>query len=297
LPILKTLLYFSIFDYPLTREEIFNFSKIESQEEVDSQLDYLLEKKVVFKFENYYSMSNDASKISRRQIGNKMATDILPKAKRMSRFISKFPFVENVSISGSLSKNYYDDEGDFDFFIMTTPNKLWISRTLLILYKKIFLLNSKKYFCLNYFISSNHLAIAERNRFTATEIVTLLPVYGKDLFYKFLDSNTWATDLFPNKKLNGFKSIETIKKPLLSRLLERLFNTKFGDYTDEALRKLTLKKWKISFDHMDEEDFKIAMKSTKNVSKHHPQNYQKKVIQDLEKAYKDITEQYNLEFA
>ena len=37
------------------------------------------------------------------------------------------------------------------------------------------------------------------------------------------------------------------------------------------------------------------MKSTKNISKHHPQNFQKKVITQLEIDYKNITEKYQLE--
>ena len=92
-----------------------------------------------------------------------------------------------MGISGSLSKGYYDDDGDIDFFIITSPKRLWIARTFLILYKKIFLLNSRKYFCVNYFISSNALEIEEKNIFTATELTTLLPMFGNGSFHKFYE--------------------------------------------------------------------------------------------------------------
>ena len=82
---------------------------------------------------------------------------VLVKAKAKARFISKFPFVAAVGVSGSLSKGYYDSDSDIDFFIITQHNRLWICRTLLMVYKKIFLLNSRKYFCPNYFISSEQL--------------------------------------------------------------------------------------------------------------------------------------------
>ncbi|WP_299887480.1 nucleotidyltransferase domain-containing protein [uncultured Lacinutrix sp.] len=296
MPVLETLLYFSVFNYPVTKDEIFNFSKVASLEEVDKQLEYLLNKGVIFQFGLYFSVINNIQDVNRRELGNKKAKAILPKAKKVSKFISKFPYVENVSISGALSKGYYDDEGDFDFFIITTPNKLWIARTLLIIFKKIFLLNSKKYFCVNYFISSNHLNIPERNRFTATEITTLIPVYGKAPFSKFIQENNWAKNEFPNKKIVNSETIEAIKKPIITKCIERVFNTHFGDLLDDTFRKMTLKKWKINFNHMSEEDFKIAMKSTKNVSKHHPQHFQKKVINELEYAYNDITQKYNLEY-
>lgn len=297
MPTLRTLLYFFIFKYPLTREEIFDFSDVETIEEVDNQLSYLMSKKVVFQFGNYFSLSNSFDAVKRREKGNLKANAVLPKAKKVSKLISKFPYVENVSISGSLSKNYYDEDGDFDFFIITTPNRLWVSRTLLILYKKIFLFNSRKHFCVNYFISSNALPIVERNRFTATEIATLLPIYGKDLYAKFIKENQWSKELFPNKKNTNTDSILEVKKPVFSKAFESILNTKIGDYFDETFRKITLKKWKVSFDDMNEEDFKIAMKSTKNVSKHHPQNFQRKVIDDLEKKYIEITEKYSLEYS
>ena len=125
---------------------------------------------------------------------------LCPKLIKVSRKIAKFPYVKGVCLSGALSKGFYDDDGDFDFFIITKPNRLWIARTILVLYKKIFLLNSKKYFCVNYFISTDKLEISEQNLFTATEIATLIPLYGTDTFKEFLEAkNPWAAPYFPNK--------------------------------------------------------------------------------------------------
>ncbi len=293
--VLKTLLYFSIFKYPLTKGELFEFSNVNSITELENQIDYLLEKGIVFKHQNFYTTINDLTLIDRRLKGNKLAKKIMPKGLKVAKFISKFPYVESVSISGALSKGYYDDDGDIDFFIITKPNRLWVARTLLILYKKIFLLNSKKYFCVNYFISSNKLQIAERNRFTATEMVTLIPVSGKEVFTSFIKENTWADDYFPNKTSLDFFAINKVKKPLFTLLMEKILNTSIGNFLDNFFRKITLQKWNVKFNHLEKEDFKIAMKSTKSVSKHHPQNYQKKVIDVLNDKYELIKKQCNLE--
>jgi hypothetical protein len=228
-------------------------------------------------------------------MGNKMSKEIMPKALKVSGFIGKFPFVENVSLSGALSKGYYDDDGDIDFFIITKPGRLWVARTLLILYKKIFLLNSKKYFCVNYFISSDHLIISEQNRFTATELTTLIPVCGKAVFESFIEENSWTKDYFPNFNSADLYNIISIKKPLLPRGIEAICNTFLGSHVDDFLRKMTLIKWNMKFKHLKKEDFEIALKSTKTVSKHHPQHYQKKVIELLNKKYMDIQEKYDLE--
>ncbi len=275
--VLKTLLYFSIFKYPLTIEELFIFSDIASKKEMNTQLNFLLEKGIIFKFERFYTDSNDMSLIKRRLEGNLMAEQIMPKAKKVAKLISKFPYVESVNISGSLSKGFYDKDGDIDFFIITKPNRLWVSRTFLILYKKILLLNSRKYFCVNYFISSNQLEISEKNRFTATELLTLIPLYGKNVFNSFIKENKWHNLYFPNAKDHNLSLIKETNKVWITIAIEAVFNTKIGNFTDTFLRKMTLSKWKSKFSNtIKGNDFNIAMKSTKNVSKHHPQNFKKR---------------------
>jgi len=51
---LQTILYFSLFKYPLTRTEIFQFSQNTSQKEIDSEIDLLLKKGIIFNFDGFY---------------------------------------------------------------------------------------------------------------------------------------------------------------------------------------------------------------------------------------------------
>lgn len=291
---LKVIIYFSIFKYPLKKEEIFSFSSAKIIQNIEYELNDLVAKKIIFKHGDYYSDVNDKSLVKRRLRGNKMAKEIMPKALKRAKLIMSFPFIESVSISGSLSKNYYDNDGDIDFFIITKPRHLWMARTLLILYKKIFLLNSRKYFCVNYFISSDRLKIAEQNAFTATELMTLIPVYGKRIFNRFLESNYWAKEVYPNKDIDRFYLSRAPKKPLWSKTLELLFSNVLGRRLDLYFKKVTLKKWKSKFKHLKKNDFEVAMKSTNDVSKHHPQDFQSKVIGKLNERYDSTNRAYNL---
>jgi len=274
LTLLKPILYFSLFKYPLTEEEIFNFSKATSKEQIKLDLNELVNDNIIYKIDDFYLTENNETLIKRRLEGNKMAKNIYQKALTISRLISKFPYVEGVGISGSLSKGYYDDDADIDFFIITSPKRLWIARTFLILYKKIFLLNSKKYFCVNYFISSNALEIEEKNIFTATELTTLLPMYGNGSFHKFYDENKWVENYLPNKTVtDGLSKLQVVKKPTATKITEYFLDSKIGDWLDAAFLRITYKKWKIKFNHLEERQFNVAMKSTKNISKHHPLNF------------------------
>ncbi|MEZ4965453.1 MAG: hypothetical protein R2791_09430 [Saprospiraceae bacterium] len=54
------------------------------------------------------------------------------------------------------------------------------------------MLNSHKYFCVNYFVDTEHLEIEDKNLFTATETVTLLPLYGRDWYEGFYKALSWA---------------------------------------------------------------------------------------------------------
>ncbi|WP_411767170.1 nucleotidyltransferase domain-containing protein [Winogradskyella sp. A3E31] len=292
--VLKVIIYFSIFKYPLKKEEIFAFSSKQHIEDVEKELQSLLEKKIIYKLGDFYSDKNDSSLVERRLKGNKMALEVMPKALKSAKLIAAFPFVESVAISGALSKMYFDEEGDVDFFIITKPNHLWLSRTLLVLYKKVFLLNSKKYFCVNYFVGSSHLKIQEQNKFTATELVTLLPIYGKSIFSDFIKTNQWAFDFYPNKTIDFSFIKEARSKPIWSKSIELIFGNTLGERFDKSLKALTIKKWKSKFKHLDKDVFEIAMKSTNDVSKHHPQDFQSQVIVRLNKQYDDKNKAYNL---
>lgn len=290
---LKTILYFSIFKYPLKSEEIHSYTNHRDMAVTEAELQQLIADKILTRVDDFYVYGNDLASVPRRLKGNVLAQKALVIAEKKAALIAKFPFVEAVGVSGSLSKGYYDKDSDIDFFVITRPGKLWICRTLLILYKKIFLLNSRKYFCVNYFISSAQLEIAEKNRFTATEIKTLVPMQGKSHFEKFYAENLWVNNYF-NRFQPVLDQVPTIRKPIWSSGLEVLLNNILGSTLDYLFRSLTLFRWHAKFDYLADEDFRVALKSTQNVSKHHPSNFQKKVILSLNAKLEEVRLKFNL---
>lgn len=275
-------------------EEICNFSSTKDCAAIQKDLDELVAQKVIVKADGYYLIDANLANIEKRKKGNQMAAQALVKAQEKARLISKFPFVEAVGVSGSLSKGYYDSKSDIDFFVITRPNKLWICRTFLMLYKKIFLLNSRKYFCINYFMSSGNLEVEEKNRFTATEIKTLIPFQGKAAFTEFYKKNDWVSGVFGQFNPN-LDTTEEIRKLALVRIIERMLDSRSGNWLDNCFKKVTVSFWKLKFNEMAHDDFKIALKSTKNISKHHPLNFQKKVIGSLNEKYEEIKRIHNIE--
>lgn len=293
---LKTILYFSIFRHPLKLEEIHGYTNHNSKDITAKELKYLIKKGILFSIDEFYVYGNDLDSVTKRLRGNLHASNVMTKANKRAKLISKFPYVEAVGISGSLSKGYHDENSDIDFFVITRPGRLWICRTLLILFKKIFLLNSRKYFCVNYFISTSNLEIEEKNRFTATELKTLIPIMGKEIFEIFYTKNLWINDYFP-KFEPDLLSIGDLKKPFFTKTIEFGLNNIMGEFVDSGFKKITITKWKSKFKNIESEDFKIALKSTQNISKHHPSNFQKKVILALNEKYREFQKNYNIELA
>lgn len=194
--------------------------------------------------------------------------------------MSKFPFTRGIAISGSLSKGVMYSDGDIDYFIITAANRLWICRSFLVLFKKIFLLNSKKYFCVNYFVDENNLKIHDQNMFTAVEISYLIPVYNETLINQLKEENSWTKNYFSNFKhpLNfPLKKNKGKKK----KGLEIIFKDSFANKIDLWLMKKTFKRWEKKFKGFNKEKFELTMRTNRGVSKHHPQDFQNKVLNEL----------------
>jgi len=295
--VINTLLYFDIFKYPLKADEISHFSEELFPDEsiLTNVLIQLKKRKLIFQQGQYFTLSADNGQIKRREEGNKKAQRMLNKAQRYSALIYRFPFVRCVCISGSLSKGYMDDTGDVDYFIITTPKRLWIARTFLIAFKKIILLNSHKYFCVNYFIDTEHLDIPDRNIFTATELLTLMPMAGEQEYRKLMLKNKWATHYLPNHKLVQ-KPDRVVKAGRLKNWLECLLNHVAADVLDNWLMRITVRRWQRKFRHFSTEELEHAFRSRKYVSKHHPRNFQQRVLKQLDEQRKKFKALNNIDW-
>ncbi len=286
----RTLLYFDIFHHPLRVDEIERFLDTPAEEAGDlhHDLSNLVEEGLIARLGDFYGFGDLAAAIERRRADNARARKRMRKAHRMSRFIGRFPFVRAVMLSGSMSKGCLAEDGDIDYFVITEPGRLWIARTLLIGFKKFFLFNSRKDFCVNYFVDLDHLAIEDRNLFTATEVLTLIPTFNAPVCERFFAANEWANDVLPN-----LERPRTTKLPaghgFFKRLLERAFRNGLGDEFDEWCMLRTLRHWRGKFAELDRQQFELALRTRKYVSKHHPRNFQQRVLDSYRERLRKFT--------
>ncbi len=292
--ILATLTYFNMFAYPLRKREIYIFLGCAAgSQKFEEALNLLVHESAVFKIGDFYSLHNNYALAERRIKGNEKAAVMMQKAEKSAAIISSFPFVKGVAVSGSLSKNFADENADIDFFIITANNRLWIARSYLHLFKKFtFLFKRQHEFCMNYFVDESASCIPEKNIYTATEVATVLPMRG-NVFEKFYADNGWTKKFLPN----NYMHVSTAKKlnhNLFALFQEKMLSNKLGDLLDTFLMKLTVKSWSLKTKRQkkDSKGMPLSLHANKHFAKPDPTNFQQKVLQRYNLGIADILSRY-----
>jgi len=295
---LAALFYFKIFSHPLNIQELHQFCQLKNQniEELKVFMEEGVTNGFLYKIDGYYLLENKPEWITQRHENEVRARHFLSKTRRIVHLMRRFPFVEGIFLSGSTSKGVVPKDGDVDYFIMTKPGRLWLTRTMLVMFKKLFLLNSHRYFCINYLIDTDHLEIEEKNRFTATEIATLLPVFNTNYYQVFWHTNQWIQTYYPNAQLRQAMIDTEMPSSKIKSILEKLFSGSLGEQLDMWAMQLSVRHWQKKFKTMDKKHFKVALKSRPYVSKHHPQNFQTKVTNAFNENITAFEEKHNFSF-
>ena len=280
--IIRAVVYFDIFHYPMTPLEIRSYIDMPCTEQgLYAALNALMKEKVLFKTKEFYQLKHDDSVIAERLRANALAEKQIVRAKKIAAFLSWFPFIKGIAISGSLSKKVATRKSDYDFFIITEKNYLWLCKFMFSIFIRVAtLFGFKKYFCLNYAVDESYLEVDEKNIFTATEIATLMPVYGGKLFVDFFAANNWIYEYFPNHPFIQYH-IEDKNKKFVTRFAEKLLRNSAGQKADNAIMNYFNKRWqKLKAKHrVTESGFILgSMMVDKHYCKPYPQHFQQKVL-------------------
>lgn len=240
--VLRALAYHQVFGHPLAASEVWDAldSPGIARAAVAAALDVLVDRGIVETrpgLDRYWIAGMDAGidLPARRAVANQRAADHLPQAEAIGRGLMRFPFIDAVAISGSLSKGVLAETGDYDFFVVTRTGRLWIARSLLMIYARR--LPSREWLCTNYVVDRSALVFTRQDPFTATELATLIPVSGHRILADMRRANGWAADHRPN--MAPLPVVDEPPLPLARRVAEAVFAGPVGDLADRALLALT----------------------------------------------------------
>ncbi len=236
--ILRTLAYADIFDYPLTHRELHHWSvstpphvipaRPEQSRRVKARQSSLTRRSSLIR-NLYLTLPGRDHIISLRKSRHKWSQPKLQIAKRVGKWLSYIPWIKLVAITGALAMNNSDENDDIDLMIITSSNRLWLTRLLVIplleilgirrrpLHSSFLILNSNNKICLNLWLDETALSVPanQRNLYTAHEVAQIKPIVNKDHTYqKFLSANSWLNSYLPNIRIpNIFTPLRSFTGP------------------------------------------------------------------------------------
>jgi len=234
--ILRTLIYADVFQYAMSPDEIHRYLIHSSLTDIQSVHERLLKsptlQRLLYYSQGYVTLAEHQHYIALRLSRVAHSERLWSQALRYGRWMAIIPFVRMVSLTGSLAvRNCYDDQDDIDYLLVTEPGRVWIARALAIVIVRIARLRGI-HLCPNYITSSNRMRQSRHDLYIAHEITQMIPLFGYDLYQSLYVLNEWATDFLPNAKPHAPEYIQQ-SPARTKRFIERLLNTRIGDWIEE----------------------------------------------------------------
>ncbi|MFH1457464.1 MAG: hypothetical protein ABIF17_05180 [Patescibacteria group bacterium] len=240
--ILKTFVWFDLFEYPLKLEEIFYYLVSETRHsvlEIEKNIQELLEKQKIHKKDDFYFLHEREKIVYTRQERYTESLKKIKKARIAVHFLKNLPFIRAVFLCNVLGYFNAKKEDDIDFLIITEKNKIWTARWFATGFFKILNLRPKKNkikdkFCFSFYLSEDGLNLEkiklQDDPYLKYWFACLLPLYdNKNCLQDFLDSNLWAfKNMFYYKKIYEDKERMSFKFSLQSELVKNFLEKVFG---------------------------------------------------------------------
>lgn len=206
-PFIKAILYADIFDFPLTKEEVWKFAIGQSAKKDFEQ--FLSNPPAYIKeAHGYFYLAERKNIIRKRPERQKASKRKLLIAQKASALLAKIPTIQCIGISGGLSLLNADTKDDIDFFIITKKNTIWITRFFVALLLELFGKRRKRgkskatdSICVNMYLTEDNLAFSKtwRDLYLAHEVIQVMPLFSRGNTYeKFVSANAWVGDFLPN---------------------------------------------------------------------------------------------------
>ena len=196
---LQSVLYASLFDYPLTLAQLREGLIGERADELTLTRCYATSDLLQTTVEcagGYYFPRGRSDLIGTRNRREAESQQLLESLAAPVAFVQAMPFVRMVALSGSLAHRNADREADLDLFLVTKRGRVWsVTLTALIVAR---LLGWRRQLCLNYVVSERTLLVGPADLFCANQIVHLQPITGHDVYRAFLESNRFVERFYPN---------------------------------------------------------------------------------------------------
>jgi len=199
LAIARSVIYASLFDYPLTLGQVHQ-TLLESDQTAQEILatytaSELLQTMVEYR-EGFFLPRGRRELLTKRRLREERSRAFLTRHHRLLTLVCALPYVRMVALSGSIAHLNLEGDGDLDLFIVTRGRRAWsVTVAVLILAK---LMRQRRIVCANFVMADSHLTLEQQDLFTANQVIHLKPLVGGDLFPDLLAANPFVARFYPN---------------------------------------------------------------------------------------------------
>ena len=220
----QSVIYASLFDYPLTvdqlRESLIGQAADESTLTDWYQRSPRLQAIIEFA-DGYYFPRGRHALVDTRQRREARSRQLLAAHARALALVTRMPFVRMVALSGSLAHLNADAGADLDLFVVAAPGRVWsVTVTTLALAR---LCGWRTTLCLNYVVSERALMVGPADLFSANQIIHLHPLTGIPVYRRFLAENRFVERFYPNFRARPAENATSVR-PGVGPGLESLLN-------------------------------------------------------------------------
>ena len=197
--IAHSVLYASLFDYPLTLAEL-RQTLVESTQTPSQMLSTYtssprLQERVEYR-DGFFFPKGRHDLVAERRRREHHSREFLEAHRAFLAAVTSLPYVSMVALSGSVAHLNVSGSGDLDLFIVTRGRRVWSITVAIILLAK--LLGRRKTVCANFVMADTRLVLDQPDLFTASQVIHLKPLIGEATFRRLLAANPFVRRCYPN---------------------------------------------------------------------------------------------------
>jgi hypothetical protein len=204
LAIARSVIYASLFDYPLTLDQL-HVSLMESEqtpEEILAVFDGSESLQHIVEFrDGFFFPAGRDDLLPERRRREARSLAFLARHRRPLQLLCALPFTRVVALSGSIAHLNLEADGDLDLFIVTHGPRVWTVTLAAIVLTK--LLGRRRDVCINFILADSHLRLEQHDLFTANQVIHLKPLIGADVLAALRTNNQFIARIYPNARIDG----------------------------------------------------------------------------------------------
>ena len=247
--ILQTLVYFDIFNYPLTLWEVWKWLSLSNGRKLSSNQHYSLSQieealnkmsENVESQDGFYFLSGHSQNIKIRLNRYNISEKKFKRARKYIKLLRYIPFIKCVIVCNRLAYSNVHQNSDIDLAVIVKKNRLWLTRflsisLLSILKVRLGQISRSKAIDLSFFISEDSLNLEsikfEHDLIFPYWVNQFIPVYDQGIFTKFISENQWLNNYLLNPfpyKLNQRRQVEqTVFVKFVKMFFSAIFDWNF----------------------------------------------------------------------